>query len=129
MKPEISLSRIQEPASCPYSEPGQSQSMPLSTFLKIHLNIILPSTPGVRSYQRISPGPRHKYPLRNKASFYGEELLAPRPTPTLEDLPLSSVRDCLFNIFTATLHNGGRSCICKLRTRHAVVTRTYSSHS
>jgi hypothetical protein len=36
--------------------------------------------------------------------FYGEELLAPRPTPKLEDHPLSAVRDCLFNIFAATLH-------------------------
>jgi hypothetical protein len=25
--------------------------------------------------------------------FYGEELLAPRPTPKLEDHPLSAVRD------------------------------------
>jgi hypothetical protein len=37
--------------------------------------------------------------LRNKLIFfYGEELLAPRPTPKLEDHPLSVVRDCLFNI-------------------------------
>jgi hypothetical protein len=53
--------------------------------------------------------------------FYGE-LLAPRPTPKLEDHPLSAVRDCLFNIFTATLHIGGRSSIRNLRTRHAVMT-------
>jgi hypothetical protein len=36
--------------------------------------------------------------------FYGEELLAPRPTPELEDHSLSAVRDCLFKIFAATLH-------------------------
>jgi hypothetical protein len=36
--------------------------------------------------------------------FYGGELLAPRPTPKLEDHSLSAVRDCLFNIFAATLH-------------------------
>jgi hypothetical protein len=35
--------------------------------------------------------------------FYGEELLAPRPTPKLEDHFLSAVRDCLFSIFAATL--------------------------
>jgi hypothetical protein len=35
--------------------------------------------------------------------FYGGGLLAPRPTPKLEDHPLSAVRDCLFNIFAATL--------------------------
>jgi len=31
--------------------------------------------------------------------FYGEELLAPCPTPKLEDHPVSAVRDSLFNIF------------------------------
>jgi hypothetical protein len=54
--------------------------------------------------------------------FYGEELLAPRPTPKLEDHPVSAVRDCLFNIFAATLLIGGRSSIRNPRTRHAVVT-------
>jgi hypothetical protein len=29
------------------------------------------------------------------AIFYGEELLAPRPTPKLEDQNLSAVNDCL----------------------------------
>jgi hypothetical protein len=33
--------------------------------------------------------------FRNKLIFYSEELLAPRPTPKLEDHPLSAVRDCL----------------------------------
>jgi hypothetical protein len=37
-------------------------------------------------------------------SFYGEELLAPRPTPKQEDHPLSAVHDCLFDKFAATLH-------------------------
>jgi hypothetical protein len=31
-------------------------------------------------------------------------LLAPRPAPKLEGHTLSAVRDCLFNIFAATLH-------------------------
>jgi hypothetical protein len=43
------------------------------------------------------------------ASFYGEDLSASRATPKLEDHSLSAVRDCLFNIFAATLHIGGRS--------------------
>ena len=54
--------------------------------------------------------------------FVGEELLAPRPTAKLEDNPLSAVRDCLFNIFAATIHIGGRSSIRNLWTPHAVVT-------
>jgi hypothetical protein len=40
--------------------------------------------------------------------FFGAELLEPRPTPKLEEHPLSAVRDCLFNIFAATFQNGGR---------------------
>jgi len=60
----------------------------------------------------------------NVIRFYGEELLAPRPIPKLEGRTLSFVRDCLFNIFAATLHTGGRSSIRNLRTRHAVVADT-----
>jgi len=59
--------------------------------------------------------------------FYGEELLAPRPNPKLEDYPLSAVRDCLVNIFTSTLHIGGRFSIRNLRKRYAVVTGTHIS--
>jgi hypothetical protein len=36
--------------------------------------------------------------------FYGEGLLALAQTPKLEGHPLSAVRNCLFNIFAATLH-------------------------
>ena len=56
-------------------------------------------------------------------------LLAPRPTPKLEDHPLSAVRDCLFNIFAATLHIGGRFSIRNLKTHHAVVTGTHLSRT
>jgi len=41
--------------------------------------------------------------FRDIASVYGEELLLPRPIPKLDDHPFSAVRDCLFNIFAATL--------------------------
>ena len=67
------------------------------------------------------------YPFRNKANFYGGELLAPLLTPKLEGRPLSAVRDCLFNILAATLHTGDRSFIRILRTRHAVVTGNHLS--
>jgi hypothetical protein len=36
--------------------------------------------------------------------FYGDELLAPRPTTKLDEHPLPAVRDCLFNKFAAILH-------------------------
>ena len=60
--------------------------------------------------------------------FHREGLLAARPTPKLEDHPLSAVHDCLFNLFAATLHIGGRSSIRNLRTRHAVVTGRQNLH-
>jgi len=62
--------------------------------------------------------------FRNMAFYYSEELLAPCPTPKLEDHPLSAVCDCLFNIFAVTLHIGGRSSIFTLRTHRIVVTGT-----
>jgi len=65
--------------------------------------------------------------FRDYASFYGEELSAPCPITSLEDHPLSAVRDCLFNIFAATLHIGGRFSIRNPRTRHALLTRTHLS--
>jgi hypothetical protein len=36
-------------------------------------------------------------------SFYGEELLEPRPTPKLEDHPLSAVRDCFIQYIRSYL--------------------------
>jgi len=65
--------------------------------------------------------------VHNILRFQGEMLLPPCPTPKLEDHRLSSVCDCLFNIFAVTLHIGGRSSICNLRMRHAMVTRTHFS--
>jgi hypothetical protein len=43
--------------------------------------------------------------FRNRFLFYEEGLLAPHPTPKLEDRPLTFVRGCLFNVFAATLHS------------------------
>jgi hypothetical protein len=62
---------------------------------------------------------RHVSMFGHKASFYGEELAVPCLTPKLEGHPVSAVRDCLFNIFAATFHIGGRSSIRKLRARHS----------
>jgi hypothetical protein len=54
--------------------------------------------------------------FRNKLQFYGEWLLAIRPTPKLEDHPLSAVRDCLFNIFAANLRIWRPSLCLKPKT-------------
>jgi hypothetical protein len=49
--------------------------------------------------------------------------------PPMEGHPMSASRDCLFNIFAATLHTGGRSSIRNLRTRNAVLKGTHLSWS
>ena len=56
------------------------------------------------SHQRISSSPKPCETCRNILSFHCEELLAPRPTPKLEEHPLSAIHDYLLNIFAATLH-------------------------
>jgi len=56
--------------------------------------------------------------FRNTVIIYDVELLAPRPTPKLKDHPVLAVRDCVLNIFAATLRIGGRSPTLNLRTRH-----------
>ena len=86
----------------------------------------MPLFPLLISFQIISPGSRlYLLVSLNMIRFYGEELLAPRPIPKLEEYPLSAVRYCLFNLFAATLHIGGRSSIRYLKTRHTVVTGTH----
>jgi hypothetical protein len=57
---------------------------------------------------------------RNVIHFYGEDLLAPRSTPTLVDDPMPLVRNSPFNIFAAVFCTRDRSSIRFLRTRLAL---------
>jgi hypothetical protein len=79
--------------------PILSQIYPINTIAlylsKIHSNIFNPPTLWSEALCSFS--------YNNDP--YGEDLLAPRPTPKLEGHPLSPVRDCLSNIFTASLQN------------------------
>jgi hypothetical protein len=59
MEPEGSLPHSHVPATYPYPEPARSSPCPTSHFLKIHLNIIFPSKPGLsllrENYRGINP--------------------------------------------------------------------------
>jgi hypothetical protein len=57
--------------------------------------------------------------FRNMILFYGEELLAPRPTPCR----LSSTAYSMYSHLPSK--TGGRSSIRNPRMRHAVVTGTH----
>jgi hypothetical protein len=81
----------------------------------------------IRSYQSIRPDPKYVRMFLDYASFSCEELLAPCPSPKLEDHPLLTVGDWLFKIFAAILHIRSRSFFRNPRTRRAVVTGPHLS--
>jgi hypothetical protein len=123
-----SLPHSQLLATWPYRKPDRTSPCP-HILLPVDPSWLtqtpnIPSTefnvsfPLLRSYQSFSPDQRPFWMIHDRICFYGEELLVPRPTPKLEDHTLSTVRDCWFNIFTATLHIGGCSSIRNPRTRH-----------
>jgi hypothetical protein len=68
--------------------------------------------------------PQRKH-LAHNSTFLRGEVVSASPNPQAGGPPLSAVRNCLFNLFAATLHIGGRSSIRDLRTRHDVVTGTH----
>jgi hypothetical protein len=82
MKSEGSLPHSQEPANCPCPEPDRSSGCTEGSV----------RFPGFCVW------------IVSWFTFQGEELCAPRPKPKVEDQLFSALRDCLFNIFAATLH-------------------------
>jgi hypothetical protein len=63
MEPEGSLPHSQVPTTCPYPESDHPVHTPTSHFLKIHLNIILPSTPGSSKWSLSLRLPPHLNPV------------------------------------------------------------------
>jgi hypothetical protein len=109
MEPEGSLPCSQEPFTSPYPEPDQSN---------IHFLSLKSFIQGIR------PGPRLLVVFRNKLIFYGEEELAPRPTPQAGGPPhVGCPRLLIQYIRSYPPKLEGVSSLRNLRTRHAVVTR------
>jgi hypothetical protein len=93
----------------PYRTPGPVTGIALMNLRRDEKNKCSSSLPFVLHFAPISSSstssPRLCEGFRNEFVFYGEELLAPRQTPKLEDHPLSFVRGCLFNIFPVNLQS------------------------
>ena len=81
--------------------------------------------PLFRSYQKICPDLKHMYLFRNKASFWGEELLAHHPTLQTGVSNLVSCLRLLIQYIRSYPPFGGRSSICNVRMHHAMVTGTH----
>jgi len=64
---------------------------------------VLPHQNPQRTEGTAQAGGLYEWFVVTRQVFYGEELLAPRPTTKLEDHPLSDVPDCLFCIFAPNL--------------------------
>jgi hypothetical protein len=84
MKPEGSLPHLQVPTTCPYPFPEL-----LVTFALL------------ASPQRIGPSPKPWNLSWRKLLRWG--VVSTSSNPQARGLPLSAVRDCLFNIFAAIL--------------------------
>jgi hypothetical protein len=105
------LRHLQQPANSPYPGPHQSSPcthipLPANPFYH-YLPIYAKSHvcfPLLTSCQRFSPIPMPCKTFRNIVTFCSEQLLASRPTPNLEDHPLSAVYNCLFSILATMLH-------------------------
>jgi hypothetical protein len=79
MEPEGSLPHLQEPVTCHCPDPDRSFPYPASHFLKIHLNIILPSKPGSSKWALF-----HRFPHQNPlyTSLFSPKCYTPRPSNT-----------------------------------------------
>jgi hypothetical protein len=93
---------------CPTQPPNLHLATSLICTLAVLFTFQMSSPLSTTYVVPISRSPRSLWKIRKMIRSYGE-LLAPCPTLKLEDHPLSAVRDCLFNIFAATLHIEGRS--------------------
>ena len=90
--------------------------IPTSHLLEIHSNIIYPSTPRSPQWslslrfprqdpiQFLSPEQASRTWMFRNISVLQGGVVSTSSNPNLEDHPLSAVRDCLFNLFAATLH-------------------------
>ena len=77
MEPECSLPHSKVPATCPYPEPARPSPYPTTYFLKIYLNIFLPSTPGSPRWSL-----SHKYLHKNPVDASPLQKTLYKPCPS-----------------------------------------------
>jgi hypothetical protein len=110
MEPEFLLTILEAPATYPYPESDRSILWPHPAsrkYIFFHCSGFIEGSVKILGYCAR---------FVTRLSSYGEELLAPRQRPKLMDHPFSAVRNCLLNIFAATLEavspSGTRDASC-----------------
>ena len=83
MEPRSSLPHSHQPATFPYPEPALSSPYPTSHFLKIHLNVVLPSTPGSPKWYLPHQNPVYVSPLPLRATYPAHLILLDFITRTI----------------------------------------------
>ena len=98
MEPEGSSPHSQAPATCPYPEPAQYSPH----LLKVHPNIILPSTPG--SPQRSLPlGFRHQHPVHSSPFPHTGHMLRRQMVPHNKHMMHLDFVTCCLNLVSCTV--------------------------
>jgi hypothetical protein len=86
MELECLLPRLQLPATCAYPKPDQSNPSLSIYFLKIHLNVILPSMLGSSKWSLSLSFP-HQNPVRTSSLPHRPTCYMPRPSHSRFDHP------------------------------------------
>jgi hypothetical protein len=97
MEPEGLLPHSQVPATCPYPESDPISPCPPSHFLKIHLNIILPSMPG-SSCSHLSSPPYMLHALLHSPALFNHFWFLPSILPSIMLVLVMSTWNYIFNV-------------------------------
>ena len=107
MEPEGTLPQSHVPVTCPYPEPVRSTLYPTPHFLEIHLNVILPYTPGSPKWSLTlkfpHQNPVHHSPVRVRATCPANLILLDLITRIILGVHCRSLRSLLCSFLQSLL--------------------------